>query len=91
MAHNGAAGDLILNTAQMQDAIHLQQFQVPFQTLNEDSIVQESVAREVVAQKQARRTGTGATQSTPVQGSSAMAGQHAGQHCRVVEIQMLGR
>lgn len=74
----------------MRDAIHLQRFRVPFQTLDEDSIVQESVAREVANQKQARRTGIGATPSTPVQGSSAMAGQHAGQHRRLVEIQMLG-
>lgn len=92
VAHSGAAGDLILNTAQMRDTIHVQQFHIPFQALDEDSIIQESVAREVVAQKQARRTGPGATHmiSTPNAGSAAMAGQFAGQRRRLVEIQILG-
>lgn len=92
MAHNGAAGDLILNTAQMRDAVHVQRFRIPFQALDEVSIIQESVAREVAAQKQAHRAGLGTMQttSTPATGSVAMAGQFAGQHRRLVEIQMSG-
>ena len=39
--------DLILNTAQMRDAVHLQRFRIPSTPLNEEIVIQESVAQAI--------------------------------------------
>ena len=51
--------DLILNTAQMCDATHLQKFQISSMPLDEETVIQESVARAINQRK-----------STTVDGSS---------------------
>ncbi|PCH45012.1 hypothetical protein WOLCODRAFT_91104 [Wolfiporia cocos MD-104 SS10] len=43
--------DLILNTAQMRDAVHVQQFRIPPQVLDEDEVITASAAQEVHARK----------------------------------------
>lgn len=45
--------DLILNTAQMRDAIHLQKFQIHSTALDEDTVIQESIARAINKRKTA--------------------------------------
>jgi hypothetical protein len=43
--------DIILNTAQMRDAIHVQRYRQHSEVLDADRIITESAAREVFAQK----------------------------------------
>ena len=45
--------DLILNTAQMRDAIHVQNFRIASTPLDEERIIQESVARTINQRKSA--------------------------------------
>ncbi|KAF7976125.1 hypothetical protein HWV62_7571 [Athelia sp. TMB] len=52
--HVGAPFDLVLNTAQMRDAIHVQQFRVPCVVLDEvaeERIIEASVRREIDVRK----------------------------------------
>ncbi|KAF8220184.1 hypothetical protein L208DRAFT_1187294, partial [Tricholoma matsutake] len=42
VVHNRAADDLVLNTAQMWDAIHVQRFHISSETLDVDNIVHKS-------------------------------------------------
>jgi hypothetical protein len=43
--------DVVLNTAQMRDAIHVQKFRQNSGTLDADTIITESAARELTAQR----------------------------------------
>jgi hypothetical protein len=45
--HRRNPQDLMLNTAQMRDAVHLQKFRVPSTTINRESLLQESVAQAI--------------------------------------------
>jgi len=45
--------DLILNTAQMRDATHLQKFRIPSTALDEEMVIQESVAHAINQRKSA--------------------------------------
>ena len=47
MEHLINPNDLILNTAQMQDAVYLQKFHIPSTPLNEEIVIQESVVRAI--------------------------------------------
>jgi hypothetical protein len=53
---HAAPHDIVLNTAQMRDAIHVQKYRQHSETLDADRIITESAAREVVAQKALRKT-----------------------------------
>ncbi|KAJ7246704.1 hypothetical protein C8J57DRAFT_1438159 [Mycena rebaudengoi] len=53
IAHLGRADDLVLNTAQMRDAIHVQRFRIDSPVLDLDEIVHRSAAREVDSQRAA--------------------------------------
>jgi len=51
--------DLILNTAQMRDAVHLQKFRIPSTPLNEEIVIHESVARAIDQRKVAGERASG--------------------------------
>jgi hypothetical protein len=51
-----APHDIVLNTAQMRDAIHVQKYRHHSGTLDADTIITESAVREVVAQKVLRKS-----------------------------------
>ena len=51
-----APHDIVLNTAQMRDAIHVQKYRLHSGTLNADTIITQSAAREVVAQRASRKS-----------------------------------
>lgn len=51
--------DLILNTAQMRDAVHLQKFRIPSTPLNKEIVIQESVARAIDQRKMAGERASG--------------------------------
>ena len=61
MEHLTDPNDLILNTAQMRDAIHVQNFRIPSTPLDEERIIQESVTRAINQRKSATdgASGTG--------------------------------
>lgn len=52
--------DLILNIAQMRDASHVQKFRIPSTPLEEERIIQESVARAINQRKSAEIRTAGA-------------------------------
>jgi hypothetical protein len=66
----------------MRDAIHVQKFRRPSETLDEDQIITESAAREVLAQKALRKT----SELTAPRASVA-APQHLSQPRRVAQLQ----
>ncbi|KAF4609714.1 hypothetical protein D9613_011993 [Agrocybe pediades] len=72
--HSGNLGDKILNTAQMRDAIYVQQFRIPSTPLDEDTIVVESVARTI---DQRRTADKGSTTSTRLPGRGRLGGAAA--------------
>lgn len=84
--HKGRDNDLILNTAQMRDAYHLQRFRIPSKSLDEERVVEASVGREVSAQKQARRVAATQDSSHSVGGPST-ASEHVAQHPRLSALQ----
>ncbi|KAF9559655.1 hypothetical protein CPC08DRAFT_595059, partial [Agrocybe pediades] len=45
--HTGDKDDIILNTAQMRDAVYLQHFRIPTIPLNETTVIEESIARTI--------------------------------------------
>lgn len=51
-----APHDIVLNMAQMRDAIHVQKYRLHPGTLNADTIITQSAAREVAAQKASRKS-----------------------------------
>jgi hypothetical protein len=55
VSHSKHPEDLMLNTAQMRDAIHVQAYRVRSPDLDEEGIIMASAAREVAAQKVARK------------------------------------
>jgi hypothetical protein len=48
--------DLVLNMAQMRDAVHVQRFRVPSQPLNRDQAILEGATWEIEAQKAKAQT-----------------------------------
>jgi hypothetical protein len=55
VSHSKHPEDLMLNTAQMRDAIHVQAYRLRSPDLDEEGIIMASAAREVSAQKVARK------------------------------------
>ena len=55
VSHSKHPEDLMLNTAQMRDAIHVQAYRLRSPDLDEEDIIMASAAREVAAQKAARK------------------------------------
>jgi hypothetical protein len=51
--HRVDPDDLILNTAQMRDAVHVQKFRIPSTPLDEERVIQESVASAINQRKSA--------------------------------------
>lgn len=51
--------DLILNTTQMHDATHLQKFRMHSTALDEETVIQESVARAINQRKSAKAGSSG--------------------------------
>jgi hypothetical protein len=51
VSHNRAENDLVLNTAQMRDAIHVQRFRIISQMLDSDAIVHQSAVKELASLK----------------------------------------
>lgn len=49
--HLSNPNDLILNTAQMRDATHVQKFRIPSIPLDEDRVIQKSVSRAINQRK----------------------------------------
>ncbi|KAJ7157732.1 hypothetical protein C8R46DRAFT_1355172 [Mycena filopes] len=49
--HTQNVHDIVLNTAQMRDAVHLQKFRVECETLDFDTVVHNSAAKELKARK----------------------------------------
>lgn len=90
--HCGRTDDLVLNTAQMRDAWHVQKFRIQSEVLDEDNIIEGSAGKEVAVQKQAQRgvtvTSADTSSSSPLAGVSATsAREHATQHRRVTALQ----
>jgi hypothetical protein len=55
IAHTRNIEDIVLNTAQMRDAIHVQKFRVAAETLDFDAVVLRSAAKELDARKAGER------------------------------------
>jgi hypothetical protein len=55
VSHSKQPEDLMLNTAQMRDAIHVQAYRLRSPDLDEENIIMASAVREVAAQKAARK------------------------------------
>lgn len=64
VSHIRTTDDLVLNTAQMRDAIHLQHFRVSSDTLDVDHIIHQSAIKELASLKVSATT-SDETQSTP--------------------------
>jgi hypothetical protein len=78
-----APADVVLNTAQMRDAIHVQKFRHRSVSLDADQIITASAAREVIAQKVLRKQAETVPASTmPVAGM-----QHVGLPQRLAALQ----
>ncbi|KAH9945634.1 hypothetical protein B0H21DRAFT_693918 [Amylocystis lapponica] len=73
VTHNNPA-DLVLNTAQMRDAVHVQHFRIHSPILDPDHIIHTSAAREVTAQKVTMR----ATRVSSTRATSVAAGRAGG-------------
>lgn len=56
MSHTNHPDDLILNTGQMRDAVHLQQFRINYDPLDADFIIHTSAVREIDVRKAADTT-----------------------------------
>jgi hypothetical protein len=73
--------DLVLNTAQMRDAIHVQKFRHRSTALNADEIITASAAREIAVQKALQKT------AGPASKSAAPQTQRVGQPQRLAALQ----
>lgn len=51
IVHSRNPHDLILNTAQMRDAVHMQRFRIHSESLDFDTVVHQSAAKELKARK----------------------------------------
>lgn len=88
VSHRGPASDLILNTAQMRDAIHVQKFRVVSPTLNSEAILTASAAREVAIRKaKAATSKTPKLAPAPARGSALPTAQQAAQPRRLTALQ----
>jgi hypothetical protein len=74
--------DMMLNTAQMRDAIHVQKFRQRSVSLNADDIITASAAREVLTQKELRK----ASESTSVPKTTGSASRRVTQPRRVATL-----
>jgi len=81
VAHR-APNDMVLNTAQMRDAVLLQRFRIPSSVLILDDIVTASVAREIQAEKKTKQA------AVPDSGESASGG--ARRHRQLVATPAVG-
>jgi hypothetical protein len=76
--------DVVLNTAQMRDAVHVQKFRQCLAVLDTDQLITESAAREVVTQKALRK----ASESIPAPKTATLASsRQAAQLQRVTALQ----
>lgn len=78
---HSAPHDLILNTAQMRDAIHLQKFRIASQELDGDMVLTESAVRELALSKPA----PAASSKTKARGPASVG---IGQPRRLAALQM---
>ena len=85
VAHSQHPEDIVLNTAQMRDAIHVQTFRLCSPILEENEIVTANAAMEVASQKAARKVMevTSAAKTT--------APQQVGQPWRLAALQAIPR
>lgn len=58
VVHNRRPDDLMLNTAQMRDAIYLQRFRISSESLDMDDIVHQSAVREFNSSKKPAKEST---------------------------------
>lgn len=76
--------DVVLNTAQMRDAVYVQKFRQRSATLDAEQLITESAAREVVTQKALRK----ASESIPAPKAATLASsRQAAQLRRVTALQ----
>jgi hypothetical protein len=76
--------DVVLNTAQMRDAVHVQKFRQRSAVLDADQLITESAAREVVTQKALQK----ASESIPAPKTATLASsRQAAQLRRVTALQ----
>ncbi|KAJ7601530.1 hypothetical protein B0H17DRAFT_1241343 [Mycena rosella] len=71
IAHLQNPTDLVLNTAQMRDAVHLQPFRIDTPAMDKDTIIHQSAANELAAAKQATAQTSTISTARPRQGSPA--------------------
>jgi predicted ABC-class ATPase len=71
VAHNRVPNDLVLNTAQMQDAIHVQGFRITSESLDLDDIVHQSAVNELSALRALDRSGVGKSLASKVVSAAA--------------------
>ena len=64
--------DVVLNTAQMQDAVYVQKFRQCLATLDAEQLIMESAACKVVTQKAMRK----ASESIPAPKAATLASSH---------------
>lgn len=85
VAHSQHPEDIVLNTAQMRDAIHVQTFCLRSPILEENKIITASAGREVASKKAARKVMevTSAAKTT--------APQQVGQPWRLAALQAIPR
>ena len=82
--HKAPYDDILLNTAQMRDALHVQRFRIPSPVLNADEITMFAVQREVQGRKapstQLRQqlAGSGRGRGTSSRAGRGLEGQRGG-------------
>ncbi|KAJ7710473.1 hypothetical protein B0H17DRAFT_914738 [Mycena rosella] len=83
IAHLVSPTDLVLNTAQMRDAVHVQRFRIDTPAMEQDTVIHQSAANELEAAKTAAKSTTTAgcsqnrTRSTPAVSTRARPSQLA--------------
>ncbi|KAF8192221.1 hypothetical protein K438DRAFT_1762221 [Mycena galopus ATCC 62051] len=73
IAHKQNIEDVVLNTAQMRDAVHTQRFRVPSDTLDLETIIYHSALKEVNARKAGEPTPSELLASNPKRPATASA------------------
>lgn len=81
---HSAPGDVVLNTAQMRDAIHLQKFRIASPELDGDMVLTESAVREFNISKTTPLTSS--TSKTKARGPAASS---VGQPHRLTALRMV--
>jgi hypothetical protein len=87
MVAHASPEDIVLNTAQMRDAIYVQRFRLPSETLDSDEVIMASSARESASQKAiiaAEKTLSNAAKTSTVAGVTA---QQARKPRRLAQLQ----